>query len=209
VNSNLVTGRTRLVNQLYALLPDLPGGARTDVTAAPGARLLAGMRPAGPVESARKRLGRDLLAEIGDVERRITIVTDQIATAVSDTGTSLLAIDGIGPVLAGRLLGRSRRARRFPTAAAFASYAGVAPVEAARGLTTQTLLSAMSAQQAAVETLAGALTDFSTPTPWRRCCVQLPGWASSLAPASWPRSAMTPPDSPPPAGCAPTQGPRL
>jgi len=113
------------------LLRDLPGGARTDVTATPGARLLAGMRPAGPVESARKRLGRDLLAEIGDVERRIKIVTDQIATAVSDTGTSLLEVDGIGPVLAGRLLGRSRRARRFPTAAAFASYAGVAPVEVA------------------------------------------------------------------------------
>ncbi len=109
VNSNLVTGRTRLVNQLYALLRDLPGGARTDVTAAPGARLLAGMRPAGPVESARKRLGRDLLAEIGDVERRIKIVTDQIATAVSDTGTSLLEVDGIGPVLAGPVGSRPRR----------------------------------------------------------------------------------------------------
>jgi len=65
--------------------------------------------PAGPVESARKRLGRDLLAEIGDVERRIKIVTDQIATAVSDTGTSLLEVDGIGPVLAGPVGSRPRR----------------------------------------------------------------------------------------------------
>jgi transposase len=36
-------------------------------------------------------------------------------------------------VVAGRLLGRTRRASHFPTAAAFASYAGVAPIEVASG----------------------------------------------------------------------------
>ena len=34
-----------------------------------------------------------------------------------------------GPVVSGRLLAGTRRMSRFPTAAAFASYAGVAPVE--------------------------------------------------------------------------------
>jgi transposase len=34
-----------------------------------------------------------------------------------------------GPVVSGRLLAPTRRMSRFPTAAAFASYAGVAPVE--------------------------------------------------------------------------------
>ena len=54
--SNVVTQRTRLVNQLHALLRDLlPGGAETDLTAAAAARVLATMRPAGPVETARKR----------------------------------------------------------------------------------------------------------------------------------------------------------
>ena len=42
-------------------------------------------------------------------------------------------VDGIGLVVAGRLLGRTRRASRLPTAAAFASYAGVAPIEVASG----------------------------------------------------------------------------
>ncbi|ANZ13481.1 IS110 family transposase [Streptomyces noursei] len=38
---------------------------------------------------------------------------------------------GIGPVIAARLIGRTRRAHRFPTSAAFANYAGAAPVEIA------------------------------------------------------------------------------
>jgi transposase len=50
---------------------------------------------------------------------------------VAERGSRLTEIDGVGPVIAGRLLGRTRQASRFPTSAAFASYAGVAPVEAA------------------------------------------------------------------------------
>ncbi|WP_180990004.1 transposase [Streptomyces noursei] len=38
---------------------------------------------------------------------------------------------GVGPVLAARLVGRVGRASRFATAAAFANYTGVAPVEIA------------------------------------------------------------------------------
>jgi transposase len=45
------------------------------------------------------------------------------------TGSHLIEVDGVGPVIAGRLLGRAGGISRFPTAAAFASYAGVAPIE--------------------------------------------------------------------------------
>ena len=58
-------------------------------------------------------------------------MTAQIAETVAATHTRLTEIDGIGPVVAGRLLGRTRQASRFPTGSAFASYAGVAPVEVA------------------------------------------------------------------------------
>jgi Transposase IS116/IS110/IS902 family len=40
---------------------------------------------------------------------------------------------GVGPVIAGRLLGRTGRASRFPTAAHFASYIGAAPLKVASG----------------------------------------------------------------------------
>ena len=130
--ANLVTHRTRLVNQLHALLRDLvPGGAPTRLTTASAGRLLATVRPAGPTENARKRLCRDLVAELRDTDHRLEAVTAQIAAAVAEHGSRLPEVDGIGPVVAGRLLGRTRNTSRFSSASAFANYAGVAPVEIA------------------------------------------------------------------------------
>lgn len=129
---NVITQRTRLVNQLHALLRDLlPGGARTGLTAAAAAQLLARVRPAGPVETARKQLARDLIIEIRDADQRLKALTSQMGDIVAETGSRLTGVAGVGPVIAGRLLGRVRHASRFPSAAAFASYAGVAPVEIA------------------------------------------------------------------------------
>ena len=131
---NMVTQRTRLINQLHALLRDLlPGGAPTDLTAGDASRLLTGVRPAGPVEAARKHLARDLVAEIRDTDQRLKTLTAQIADTLDAHGTRLRDVAGIGPVIAGRLLGRTRRAGRFRSASAFASYAGVAPIEVASG----------------------------------------------------------------------------
>ena len=129
---NLITQRTRLVNQLHALLRDLiPGGAPARLSATAASRLLTGVRPAGAVEAARKQLARDLIAEIRAADQRLKLISGEIEQAVAVTGSRLSEVDGIGPVIAGRLLGRVRQASRFPTAAAFASYAGVAPVEVA------------------------------------------------------------------------------
>ena len=64
--------RTRLVNQLYAVLRDLvPGGAPTDLTASTASRLLTIARPVGVVEAARKQLARDLIAEIRAADQRL------------------------------------------------------------------------------------------------------------------------------------------
>jgi transposase len=89
------------------------------------------VRPAGPAETARKQLARDLVGEIRDADRRLRTLRAQLAGTVAEHGSRLPEIDGIGPVIAGRLLGRTRHASRFPSAPAFASYAGVAPVEVA------------------------------------------------------------------------------
>ncbi len=86
--NNVITQRTRLVNQLHALLRDLlPGGARTNLTAAAAAQLLARVRPAGPVEIGRKQLARDLVAEIRKADRRLKTLTRQIGTVVAETGS--------------------------------------------------------------------------------------------------------------------------
>jgi transposase len=132
--ANLAAHRTRLVNQLHALLRDLiPGGADTDLTAAGAARVLAAVRPVGPVEAARKQLARDLVTEVREVDARLAKLSAQMSKTLAEHGSRLLEVDGIGPVVAARLLGRTGRASRFPTSSAFANYAGVAPVEVASG----------------------------------------------------------------------------
>lgn len=130
--NNLVTQRTRLVSQPHVLLRDLsPGGAPTDLTASAAGHLHARIRPVGQVEAARKHLARDVVDEIRDTDRRIKAITQRIAASVTERGSGLTTVDGFGPVVAGRLLGRTRSASRFATASAFASYAGVAPIEVA------------------------------------------------------------------------------
>ena len=127
--ANLAAHRTRLVNQLHALLRDLvPCGADTDLTATAAARVLAAVRPVGPVEAARKQLARDLVAEVREVDARLVKLSAQMSKTLAEHGSRLLEVDGIGPVVATRLLGRTGRASRFPTSSAFANYAGVAPV---------------------------------------------------------------------------------
>jgi transposase len=130
--ANVITQRTRLLNQLHALLRDLlPGGAPVNLTTQTASRLLATVRTAGPVEAARKQLARDLITEIRDADQRLKTLTNTIAATVAEHGSQLPTVAGIGPVIAARLLGRTRRASRFPNASAFANYAGVAPVEVA------------------------------------------------------------------------------
>ena len=66
-----------------------------------------------------------------EVDARLAKLSTQMSQTVAEHGSRLPEVNGIGPVVAARLLGRTGRAGRFPTASAFASYAGVAPVEVA------------------------------------------------------------------------------
>ncbi len=56
-----------------------------------------------------------------------------MTAALEEHGSSLVEVDGIGPVLGTRLIGRTGQAARFRSSDAFASYAGVAPVEVSSG----------------------------------------------------------------------------
>jgi transposase len=132
--ANLAAARVRLVNQLHAFLRDLiPGGARQALTAQTASTLLRGVRPASTAERTRKDLARDLVQEIRAVDARLAQIARRMAEALGASGTRLLEVQGVGPVLAVRLLGRTGRPSRFRNAAAFASYSGVAPIEVASG----------------------------------------------------------------------------
>jgi transposase len=93
--------------------------------------LLVGVRPAGPIEIARKALARDIVAEVRELDARLKKITTEMSRVLGEHGTRLTELDGVGPVVASRLLGRTGHAGRFASASAFANYAGVAPVEVA------------------------------------------------------------------------------
>jgi transposase len=120
--------------QLHAQLRDLvAGGATTDLTATTAAAvLLRRLRPRTAADRARRDVARDVIAEVRQVDKRLAMIAASMADALEQTATGLTDIDGIGPVLASRLIGRTRRASRFPGESAYSSYACAAPVDTCR-----------------------------------------------------------------------------
>jgi transposase len=129
---NLAQARVRAVNQLHALLRALlAGGAPTELSAAKAGALLRSVRPSGETERVRKAVAGDLVAEIRSLDTRMKSSAKAIAELVGTSGSTLTATVGIGPIIAGRLIGRTGIPSRFPTSAAYANYVGAAPVEVA------------------------------------------------------------------------------
>lgn len=130
--ANLSQARVRAANQLHALLRDLlPGGAPLQLSADQAAALLRRVRPAGPVETVRKHLARDLVAELRALDARLAENAEALRVHVEAAGSTLMEVPGIGPVMAGRLIARTGHIDRFATAAAYANYTGTAPIEIA------------------------------------------------------------------------------
>jgi transposase len=131
---DLVARRTQVLNRLHALLADLaPGTVPRRLSADRAAALLRGIRtPAGP-RRTRRLLAGDLVREVRRLDGDIAATEGRIAEAVAASRTTLVELFGIGPILAAQLLGRVGDVRRFASAARFASYCGVAPIEASSG----------------------------------------------------------------------------
>jgi transposase len=129
---NLSQSRTRAMNQLHALLRELmAGGAPTSLTAATATRALHGFRPRTGTDRVRVALAKDLIADVGRFDQQLAANTSTMTALLDEHGTRLREIDGVGPVLAARLLGRTGHAARFATEAAYANYSGTAPVQIA------------------------------------------------------------------------------
>ena len=131
---DLVAERTRAFNRLHALLRDLvPGGVPGALSILRAARILRGIRPQGFSARVRRRLASEILRDIRTLERKIADLDRRIEAEVEASGTSLIEIFGIGPILAAKIIGTVGSVARFPTKAHFASYSGTAPVEASSG----------------------------------------------------------------------------
>jgi transposase len=130
----LVEQRIDSVNRLHRLLVELvPGGAAARLTCTKAKVLLAAVRPRDAVGKARKQLALEHLADLLAVDARLKEMKKRITAVLDEHGTSLTEIYGVGPVVAGTILGEVGDVRRFPSRHHFASYTGTAPIDASSG----------------------------------------------------------------------------
>jgi transposase len=129
-------GRTRnqVACRLHAVLCDLvPGGYPKEISAAQAARILAQASPSGAVALARAELAAEFLADLRHLDGQLRDTRKKLAAAVRASGTSLTQVFGVGPVIAGTVIGDAGDVARFPGRDHLASYNGTAPVEVSSG----------------------------------------------------------------------------
>jgi transposase len=133
-NNDLGRARNRTACRLHALLAELvPGGIPNEINAASADRLLAGVKPAGPVEVARHALALEHLDDLRRFDDQMRTSKKRIAEAVGASATSLTDIFGVGPVVAAMLIGYTGDVSRFRSRDHFAAYTGTAPIEVSSG----------------------------------------------------------------------------
>jgi len=119
----------------------VPGGAKKALTARQARALLDDVAAGDVVRETRRQLAAELVDELEVIDARIKTAKKQLAVLVAETGSGLLALNGVGPSGAARLLGDIGDVSRFPTRGHFASWNGTAPLDASSGEQTRHRLS--------------------------------------------------------------------
>jgi transposase len=126
--------RTQAVCRLHAVLIELiPGGMPRKLKADQASAALRRVRTDNPVDVARKAIAAELVLDVRRCDRELVELRRRIADAVDASGTTLLEVYGVGPIVAALILGYTGDPARFPTKDRFASYNGTAPIEASSG----------------------------------------------------------------------------
>jgi transposase len=130
----LVRRRIQTANRLQRLLAELiPGKAKKDITALQAKAILAGVRPRDMVGKTRRRLAAEQLAELVAVEKNIKLMSKELKAMVEASGSTLMDLPGVGPIVAARVLADVGDIARFADRNRFASWTGTAPLDASSG----------------------------------------------------------------------------
>jgi transposase len=131
---DIASARTRRKNRLHVLLRGLvPSGARTELSAPAAAVFLAKVRPTTATDYQRKLIACQLLDDIRRAHSHLITIARTIETAVAESRSTLPEVQGIGIILAAKIIDHAGDVARFESTAHFASYTGTAPVEASSG----------------------------------------------------------------------------
>ena len=130
----LTRQRVQTVNRLHRLLAELtPGRAKKDITTLQAKAILPGVRPRDMAGKTRRRLAAEQLAELVAVEKKIKALTGELKQMVKASGSGLMDLRGVGPVVAARTLADVGDVARFADRNRFASWMGTAPLDASSG----------------------------------------------------------------------------
>jgi transposase len=126
--------RTQTINRLHRLLLELlPGGAKKYLSAPQARALIATVKPRDPVGKTRRRLVVELIGELEAIDKKIKVADKDLKQLVTARGCTLMALHGIGPAGAARLLADVGDIHRFADRDRFASWNGTAPLDASSG----------------------------------------------------------------------------
>jgi transposase len=109
------------------------GGAKKDLSAAQMKALLATVRPRDAAGTTRRRVAAELISDLERIYIRRKAANKESNELVDATGTTLTALNGIGPCGAARLPVEVADITRFPSKAHFASWTATAPIDASSG----------------------------------------------------------------------------
>jgi transposase len=130
--------RTQAVCRLHAVIRSvIPGGTGVRLSADRAAAVLRKVKPTSAAEAERKRLGLVYVADVRRLDAQLAESKARIIAAVQASGTSLVEINGVGPIVAAFLIGHSGDMARFANRDHYASYNATAPIEASSGPKTR------------------------------------------------------------------------
>ncbi len=109
------------------------GGVPDEIYADKAALLVAQAEPDSAVAAARVELAEELLDDLRRVDRQIAESKKRLEQVVTASGSSVVDIFGVGPVVAATVVGITGDLARFPTRDRFAAFNGTAPIEVSSG----------------------------------------------------------------------------
>jgi transposase len=131
---DLARARSQVACRLHAVLCELvPGGISKQVTAGHATSVLERVTPSDAIGAARRELAAQFLEDLRRLDGQLREANKRLAAAVRASGTTLTQVFGVGPVVAGTVIGDVTDVNRFPSRDHFAACNGTAPAEVSSG----------------------------------------------------------------------------
>jgi len=161
--------RTQAICRLHSLIRCLvPGGTGIRLSADRASGVLRKVKPATSAEAERRRLALGFVADVRRLDAEIADSKARIIKAVRASGTSVVELNGVGPIVAAFLIGHSGDMQRFKNRDHYASYNGTAPIGASSGPKTRHRLNPQGNRQLNHAIHVIAVAQIRHPTEGRR-----------------------------------------